>query len=136
MSAKLNVIFFDTYIKVDKLAAQKFGIEKGGVTAYINRLINSRFAPDREETLSHLTRYREIRNVLAHEGGALEGYSEITKSDVRWLQSFEYDLEHRRDPISRYLRKSRGYVLRKRLTALVVILALAAAVCAGIYFFV
>ena len=135
MSARLNKIFFDTYMRVDKLAADKFGIERGGVTAYINRLINSRFAPDREEALSNLIRCREMRNVLAHEGGALDCYAEITKGDVKWLQGFESDLSRRRDPISLYLRKSKGYVLRKRLAALVIILAVIAAACAGIYFF-
>ncbi len=135
MSAKLNRIFFDTYLKVDKLAAQKFGIEKGGVTAYINRLINSRFAPDREQTLSRLTRYRDTRNIMAHEGGALENFTEITKEDVRWLQNFESDLSRRKDPISRYLRKAKSYVFRRRLTALIVLLAIAAAAVAGIYFF-
>ncbi|MBO5907011.1 MAG: hypothetical protein J6Q85_02515 [Clostridia bacterium] len=134
MSARLNKIFFDTYLRVDKLAAEKFGIEKGGVTAYINRLINSRFAPDREETLSSLTKCREMRNVLAHEGGAFDKYGEVTKSDIKWLQGFEGDLSRRRDPISRYLRKSKKYVFRKRLLLAVVVILLAAALGAGVYF--
>ena len=135
MSVKLNRIFFDSYLKVDKLAAQKFGIEKGGVSAYINRLINSRFAPDREQTLSRLIKYREMRNVLAHEGGAFESFSEIGRDDIKWIQGFESDLARRRDPISRYLRKSKNYVMRRGLTAFVIVLALALAAAAAVYFF-
>ena len=136
MSARLNRKFFETYINVDKIAAEKFGIESGGLTAYINRLINSRFAPDREETLSMLTKCRRMRNVLAHESGAFDGGEDVTKDDIKWLQGFERDLTRRRDPISRYLRKSKSYLLRRRIATAVVVLALVAATAAGIYFFV
>lgn len=136
MSAKLNRLFFNAYIEVDKLCAAKLGLESGGLNEYINKLINSRFAPDREETLNRLTRYRGIRNAMAHRSGALDQLDEIDKTDIKWLQSFSYDLSHKRDPLSRYLRRARGYVRRRRffgvIIAAVVILA---AVLGYIHFF-
>ena len=136
MSAKLNRLFFDSYLEVDRLCTAKLGVEEGGVNEYINKLINSRFAPDREETLNRLTKYRKIRNAMAHRVGAMDGLEEIEKADVKWLQSFAYDLSRRRDPLSKYLRRARGYVRRRRVLGLIVAAAaVAAAVWAYFYFF-
>ncbi len=136
MSTKLNRLFFNTYIEVDKLCAAKLGVERGGLSEYINKLINSRFAPDREETLNRLTKYRGIRNEMAHKSGAMDQLDEIDKSDIKWLQGFSADLSHKRDPLSRYLRRARGYVRRRRFFGFVITAVLIAAlVLAYLYFF-
>lgn len=135
MSAKLNRLFFNIYLEVDKLCTAKLGVEEGGVSEYINKLINSRFAPDREETLNRLTRYRGIRNAMAHRSGAMDQLDEIEKSDVRWLQSFSYDLSHKRDPLSRYLRRARGYVRRRRFVGVLITVAVIACALLGYFYF-
>ena len=127
MSAKLNKIFFNTYIEADKLCCAKFGVERGGINEYINKLINSRFASDREDTLNHLTKYRDIRNVLAHEAGAMSADESLVRSDVKWMQGFTSDLHYKRDPLSKYLRRARGYLRFRRIVSATVILLIAAA---------
>ena len=135
---RTNSLFLNSYIELDKICAQKFGITSGGVTEYINRLVNSRFAPDRDEALPRLLKYRNIRNRIAHEEGALGQIDEITKIDLKWLDSFKYSIVKKRDPISVYLRKARKYAKRRRAKRIIVSIALliiAAAVAAGLYVF-
>lgn len=135
---RTNSLFLNSYIELDKICAQKFGITSGGVTEYINRLVNSRFAPDRDEALPRLLKYRNIRNRIAHEEGALGQIDEITKIDLKWLDSFKYSIIKKRDPISVYLRKARKYAKRRRAKRIIVSIALliiAAAVAAGLYVF-
>ncbi len=134
MSHKHNSAFLNSYIELDKICCHKFGIVTGGITEYVNRLINTRYAPEREQVLPRLVRYRNIRNRIAHEAGALQSIDEVGKSDVRWIQSFISDIEKRRDPISLYLRKARKYAKRRRarkriwgVAAIIVILLGAAA---------
>lgn len=114
VSNKLNSAFLSTYNGLDKLCCQKFGVVTGGTTEYINRLINARFAPGRDEVLPRLVKYRNIRNRIAHESGAIEKLDGITRADLRWISSFTKDLDKKRDPISLYLRKSRRYARRRR----------------------
>jgi hypothetical protein len=64
--------------------------------------------------LPRLVRYRNIRNRIANEAGALQNLNEITKADVRWISEFIDDIEKKRDPISLYLRKARKYAKRRR----------------------
>ena len=138
MSNKFNTSFLNSYLELDKVCCLKFGVVTGGVTEYINRLINARFAPDRDEVLPRLVRYRNIRNRMAHEAGALTDIDEITKSDLRWIDNFKKDISKKKDPISVYLRKARKYARRRRarkyfIIALIIILLLAAA-GVGAYF--
>ena len=114
MSSKHNSAFLNSYIELDKICCHKFGVVTGGITEYVNRLINARYAPDREQVLPRLVRYRNIRNRIAHEAGALQSINEINKSDVRWIGEFIKDIEKKRDPISLYLRKARKYAKRRR----------------------
>ena len=114
MSKKYNSAFFNAYIELDRICCHKFGIVSGGITEYINRLINARFAPDREQVLPKLVQYRNIRNRIAHEVGALKNIDELTKADVKWLEDFVNDIEKNRDPITQYLRKAKRYVKRRR----------------------
>ena len=115
MGRRINEAFLTTYMELDKDCCDKFGVTTGGVTEYINRLNNARFAPGRDDVLPRLVRYRNIRNKFAHEVAALRRVDEITKVDVNWLRSFNKDVLRRRDPISVYLRKARKYARRRKL---------------------
>lgn len=139
MSNKMNSAFLNAYIELDKICCAKFGTVTGGVTEYINRLINSRFAPERDDVLPRLVKYRNIRNRIAHEEGALKNIDEITKADIKWIDGFKSDISKKKDPISVYLRKARKYArrrrARKRLIIIIsILIALAAAAGAVAYF--
>ena len=63
MSKRINEKFLKVFSELDRLCCEKFGVSTGGVTEYITRLNNARYAPDREQTLPRLVRYRNIRNI-------------------------------------------------------------------------
>ena len=134
MGYKVNEQFLNAFIALDKVCCAKFGVPTGGVTDYVNRLINSRFAPDRDDVLPKLVRYTNIRNRLAHEVGAMRQLDEVTKNDVKWLREFEKSVSKKKDPISLYLRKARRYARLRRLrtTGIIILLACALAVAAWI----
>lgn len=141
MAKKANTAFLNSFIELDKICCLKFGTVSGGVTEYINRLINARFAPGRDEVVARLVKYRNIRNRIAHEEGALDNIKEINKLDLRWLDSFKRDLNKKKDPISVYLRKARSFVKRRRarrifFSTLSIILTLAAAAAAAYFFLI
>ena len=115
MGRKVNEVFLSEYIELDRDCCEKFGISTGGVTEYINRLNNARFAPGRDDVLPRLVRYRNIRNKIAHELSALRKVEEITKADVRWIRAFDKNLVKKKDPISLYLRRARKFMRRRRL---------------------
>ena len=130
MSKRLNEKFLKSFIE---LCCEKFGVATGGVTEYINRLNNARFAPDRDIVLPRLVKYRNIRNLFAHEPGAVRKSEEVTKEDVSWLYRFRLDMHKKRDPISKYLRKARRFararkIKRAAVISLVVLLVIAIAV--------
>ena len=112
---RINESFLSAYIELDKDCCEKFGVTTGGVTEYINRLNNARFAPGRDDVLPRLVRYRNIRNKFAHEISAIRRVDEITKVDVSWLRAFNRDVVRKRDPISAYLRKARRFARRRKL---------------------
>lgn len=114
MRNRLNENFLDCYLAVDKACSDKFGVGSGGVTEYINRLNNARFAPSRDEVLPRLVKYRNIRNKFAHEVGSMRKCDDLAKEDVKWLRKFSKDLTKRRDPLSVYLRRARRYARRRR----------------------
>lgn len=132
MSNKLNGTFLNSYIELDKICCLKFGTVTGGVTEYINRLINARFAPERDDVLPRLVKYRNIRNRMAHEEGALKNIDEITKSDLRWIEGFKKDISKKNDPISVYLRKARRYARRRKARKYLVIAAVIAVIAAAV----
>lgn len=139
MSNKLNGAFLNNYIELDKICSVKFGTVSGGVTEYINRLINARFAPDRDEVLVRLVRYRNIRNKIAHEEGTSQGLEEISRADIRWIDNFKKELNKKKDPISVYLRRARSFARRRRAwrafsVSLTILLILGGA-AAAVYFF-
>lgn len=136
MGRKLNEQFLTSYTVLDKNCCEKFGVSSGGITEYINRLNNARFAPGREEALPRLVRYRNLRNKMAHEIGSLRKMNDVTKSDVTWLKKFDKDVSRRRDPISSYLKKARRYARRRRIKRYVTAFALMLAFITGIIIYI
>ena len=128
MGRRLNERFLANYIELDKNCCEKFGVATGGVTEYINRLNNARFAPGREEALPRLVKYRNLRNKMAHELGSLRKMNDVTKADVAWIHKFDKDITKRRDPISSYLKRARRYARRRRIKRYVTAGAVAAVV--------
>jgi len=133
---RLNERFLASYISLDKNCCEKFGIANGGVTEYINRLNNTRFAPGREEALPRLVRYRNIRNKMAHEIGSLRRMSEITKLDLKWIRTFDKDITKGRDPISKYLKRARRYARRRKIERFVTVFAIILALAIGVITYV
>lgn len=109
MGKKINEKFLSAYNELDRNCGRKFGIATGGVTEYINRLHTTRFAPKRDEVIHHLVKYRNIKNVFAHELRAIKKNSELAKTDLLWIKRFNRDVLRKKDPISSYLRKARRY---------------------------
>ena len=85
MGKRLNHNFLEIYKELDRDCCEKFGVTSGGVTEYINRLNNTRFAPDRDDVLPRLVRYRNIRNKFAHDVASIRKSDEISKADIRWF---------------------------------------------------
>ena len=133
MSRKINEKFLGLFLEVDKLCCEKFGVATNGVTEYINRLNNARFAPDRDEVLPKLVKYRNLRNRFAHEPQAIRKCDDVNKADIKWVGKFKKSVKKKKDPISKYLRKARRFArrrkLRKALLVLVILAAVAAAAC-------
>lgn len=137
MGKKYNEAFLNTFLELDKLCCMKFGIKTGGVTEYINRLNNARFAPGRDEVLPKLVRYRNLRNCFAHEPGAIRRKDDVAKEDIKWVAHFRKDMLKKRDPISKYLRKARKYALHKKLKrGLLIALPIVAVIVAVVLFIV
>lgn len=131
MSRRINEKFLELYLELDRLSCERFGIRSGGVTEYINRLNNARFAPDRDEVLPKLVNYRNIKYRFAGEPASLKKSDEISKADVDWMRRFIKYFKKKKDPIAAYIKRARRYVrmrkIRKVLAALGVILILALA---------
>ena len=136
MGKRLNHNFLEVYKELDRDCCEKFGVTSGGVTEYINRLNNARFAPERDDVLPRLVRYRNIRNKFAHDVGSIRKSDEISKADIKWVRGFNKDLIKKLDPISTYLRKARRYARRRRFykIAFVIFLILIAALAGALYF--
>ena len=123
--------FFKSYIELDKVCADRLGVDRSGVSAYIDSLVELRFAPDRSEVLPRLIKYRKLRNIIAHEDGAMDRLDELSKSDVKWINRFAKTVSAKRDPVSRYQRKARRYALWKKVRGvLIFLLIVAIGVCA------
>ena len=136
MGRKLNEKFVNTFIELDKLCCEKFGVASNGVTEYINRLNNARFAPNRDEVLPELVKYRNLRNRFAHEPQALRKTSDIAKSDIKWVTKFRKSVKKKKDPISKYLKKARRFARRRKFGKIVLtLLIVGAAAAAGFVLF-
>ena len=121
---KINQSFLGAYIKLDKACSDKLDA-KYGVTEYINKLTDSKTAFGRAEVLQKLTKYRKIRNKLAHEPDAMEKLDEASREDVKWLEKFERKVSCGKDPLSKYLKRA-GSVDRRRALVRTLVLAGAA----------
>ena len=115
MINKTNVSFLNAYIELDKACCHRFGIKSGGVSMYINKLVQERMVPEREEVLPRLIRYRNLRNKLAHESNALNDVNEIEKSDLKWMLSFTRTVSRKKDPIALYENQTQRYVRSKKI---------------------
>ena len=134
MGRKLNEKFVNNFIELDKLCCEKFGVASNGVTEYINRLNNARFAPNRDEVLPELVKYRNLRNRFAHEPQALRKTSDIAKSDIKWVAKFKKSVKKKKDPISKYLKKARRFARRRKFGKFVLVLLILAALAVAGYF--
>ena len=136
MSRKINEKFLNNFLELDKLCCEKFGVATNGVTEYINRLNNAKFAAKRDVVLPKLAKYRNLRNRFAHEPQALRKSSDIAKSDVKWVAKFKKSVKGKKDPISKYLKKARRFARRRKLGRIVLILLILAALAvAGFFLF-
>jgi hypothetical protein len=133
MGLKANSAFLNAYIELDNVCCEKFGISRGGVTEYLNRLIEMRFAPDRDEVLPKLVNYRNIRNRMAHDEGALHSISDIAKADAVWLTHLAKKITKGKDPVSRYTRKAKRYAVSRLIFAILKILLIAGVVVGAIF---
>lgn len=137
MSKKLNEKFVKIYNQIDKACCDKFGVSVGGVTEYINRLNNARYAPGRDQVLPKLASYKNTKTGFDNSPTLLRKSNSVTKDDIKWLITFEKRLSKKKDPVSEYLRKARNYSRRrkaKRALIAVLILAIIAAVVVGVIF--
>ncbi len=133
MSNKTNLSFFNAYIQLDKTCADRLGIKQNGLSTYMNKLVDMRFAPGRSEVLPRLIKYRNYRNKIAHEMNAMSDAGDVTKSDIRWIRKFTKSVAKKKDPVSRYERKAVFYSILRKLRA-VIIGAVIAVVGVGIYY--
>ena len=134
MSRKINEAFFEEYKVLGDICCRKFGTEKNGVTEYITRLNNARFAPMRDDVLPRLVKYRNVHNSIAHNEKAIYEISDITKSDVKWIKYFVKLMEKKKDPLSLYLRKARRHAKLRRARKVILLTLLGIAVVAGAAF--
>ena len=128
-NSKINQAFLCAYIDLDKACAEKLDT-KSGITDYIKKLTDTRYAPGRENALHRLVKYRSIRNRIAHEPGAIKNIDTVTKADVVWLKGFFKEVKRGKDPVSLYLkaaskRAGRGALKRTLILAAIAVLAVA-----------
>ena len=134
MSRKINEKFLNNFLELDKLCCEKFGVATNGVTEYINRLNNARFAPNRDEVLPKLVKYRNLRNRFAHEPQAIRKGDDIAKADVKWVAKFKKTVKGKKDPISKYLKKARRFARRRKFGRFILVLLILAALAVAGYF--
>ena len=140
MSKKINEAFLKAYNELEALCCEKFGVATGGVAEYINRLNNAKFAPDRDEVLPRLVRYRNINKRFVFEPSAVKDRknNDVAKADVKWINGFTKDVQKKKDPIAKYLKKARRYARSKKFWkgfwTIVIILLVIGGAGAALYF--
>ena len=132
VSKRINENFLKIFMDIDRLCCDKFGLVTGGVTEYISRLNNARFAPDRDDVLPKLVRYRNLRNRFAHEPDAVRKSDELAGDDIRWITRFRTDLGRKRDPISKYLKQASRYAFFRKLRNIALVVLGIAVVVLGV----
>ena len=134
MSRKINEKFLNNFLELDKLCCEKFGVATNGVTEYINRLNNARFAPNRDEVLPKLVKYRNLRNRFAHEPQAIRKCDDINKADVKWVGKFKKTVKAKKDPITKYVKKARRFARRRKFGKALLVILILGALAAAAYF--
>ena len=135
MSKKINKKFIKLFNELDNSCCEKLGVKAGGVTEYINRLESARFAPNRDEVLGNLNKYRNLRNILIHEHKAMKKNKVLVKADLKWMKKFKKALKRKKDPISAYLRKARKYARRRKFKKFALVLLVLALIGVAVYAF-
>ena len=123
MSKKINKKFLKLYVELDTHCCDRLGVKVGGVTEYINRLESARFAPKRDEVLDALNKYRNVRNVLAHDAKAIKKNKILIKRDLKWIKKFNKTLKKKKDSISAYLKKARKFARNRKIKRTAIFLA-------------
>ena len=100
---KNNLIFLETYKRLDKLCRDIYKSNKG-VSNYIDHMnaISSyecNRIPNWNVDLDTLIRLRKIRNRLTHEIDTLV-YPMCTSDDIKWLESFHLRILNASDPLA------------------------------------
>ena len=134
VSRKINEKFLNNFLELDKLCCEKFGVATNGVTEYINRLNNARFAPNRDEVLPKLVKYRNLRNRFAHEPQAIRKCDDINKADVKWVGKFKKTVKAKKDPITKYVKKARRFARRRKFGKALLVILILGALAAAAYF--
>lgn len=124
MSKRVNEKFLSLYIELDRLCCERFGVPSGGVTEYINRLNNARFAPDRDEVLPKLVNFRNIKYKFSSEPGAIRRSDEISKADITWVKRFIKYMRKKKDPIAVYIKRARRYMRMRRFRKFITVVGL------------
>lgn len=128
---KINQKFLGEYLELDKTLCEKFST-KSGVTEYIKKLSDAKHASGRDNVLPRLTKYRSLRNRIAHEPGALKDIDTITKDDILWLKSFRKSASRGKDPLSRYLKRASDIATGRAFKRALILAGIAAAALAVI----
>lgn len=130
MGKKINDKFLKVYTELDMACCEKFGVTTGGIGEYINRLNNARYAPDREDVLPRLVKYRNLHKRFTYEPSAMRKDCDVTNEDIKWIEKFTKSIKRRRDPIAMYLKKAQQYASKRRFTTVLLVLLGVAAVAA------
>ena len=118
MNKKLYDDFLNAYGEIDSLCIEYFGIEREGITEYINKLGEAKGGMRKAQMLSSLVRYRAIKNEIERklERGSSKKLGKIRRRDIIRLHGFKSAIANRRDPLSLSLARERasksGGVLR------------------------
>lgn len=121
---KTNQKFLEAFISLESFCAEKLGITTAGVSEYITRLTGIKMAIGKEATLDHLRRYRNLRNRLVHENGALRSLGDISKADIKWIKSFEKSVRKNKDPLSLHYKQASDKKKKKKFITWMIIIAI------------
>lgn len=130
---KTNQKFLEAFISLESFCAEKLGITTAGVSEYITRLTGVKMAIGKEATLDHLRRYRNLRNRLVHENGALRSLGDISKADIKWIRTFEKSVRKNKDPLSLHYKQASDKKKKKKFITWMIIIAIIV-IAAALYY--
>lgn len=132
---KTNQKFLEAFISLESFCAQKLGITTAGVSEYITRLTGAKMVIGKEATLDHLRRYRNLRNRLVHENGALRSLGDISRADIKWIKTFEKSVRKNKDPLSLHYKQASDKKKKKKMIFAFVTVIILAILAAAAYLF-